>query len=201
MDESDQPRPYHISEAEVLSETLARAFFEDPVAIYFFPDSEKRSQGLKKFFYIQISKLYGPVGADILTSDPEKCASIWVKPDTKMPALRSLAGLLPMVYYLRKRTFMAGKALGYLESFHPKDPPHYYLATIGVDPRFQGKGLGSDLMRPILNICDSKYIPAYLESSKQANVPFYERHGFKVKKTVYLPYNGPPLYLMWRDPK
>ena len=43
-------------------------------------------------------------------------------------------------------------------------------------------------------------IPAYLESSKERNIAFYARHGFRVTREVTLP-KGPPVWLMWRDPR
>jgi hypothetical protein len=44
-------------------------------------------------------------------------------------------------------------------------------------------------------------MPAYLESSKGRNVPFYERHGFTVTRELKIPDGGPLLWLMWRDPQ
>ena len=52
-------------------------------------------------------------------------------------------------------------------------------AILGVEPDAQGQGLGSQVLRPMLDRCDSEGVPAYLESSKATNVPFYERHGFR----------------------
>jgi hypothetical protein len=43
-------------------------------------------------------------------------------------------------------------------------------------------------------------MPAYLESSKEINVPLYERNGFKVTEQMTVPNGGPPIWLMWRDP-
>jgi ribosomal protein S18 acetylase RimI-like enzyme len=62
--------------------------------------------------------------------------------------------------------------------FHPEEP-HWYLWLIGVDPRLQGKGLGSALLKHTLRICDERGETAYLESSDPRNVPLYERHGFE----------------------
>jgi ribosomal protein S18 acetylase RimI-like enzyme len=77
--------------------------------------------------------------------------------------------------------------------------PHCYLAILGVDPEAQRRGLGSRLLRPVLARCDRERVPAYLESSKEANIAFYERHGFAVTDEVALP-RGPRLWLMWRRP-
>ncbi len=52
--------------------------------------------------------------------------------------------------------------------------PHYYIPAIGVRPEFQGRGLGTALLRPTLERCDSEGLPAYLEASsggQRAAVP------------------------------
>ena len=55
-------------------------------------------------------------------------------------------------------------------------------------------------MRCALERVDREGLPAYLESSKESNVPFYARFGFEVRETVTHP-DGPSQWLMWRDPK
>ena len=80
--------------------------------------------------------------------------------------------------------------LNLINSMHPSEP-HWYLATLGTDPDFQGKGIGSSLLRPVLDHCDAEGWPAYLESSKERNIPFYFRHGFTVVREVPLPVAGP----------
>ena len=83
---------------------------------------------------------------------------------------------------------------------HPREP-HYYLFAIGTLPELRGRGIGSKLMRPMIERMDRERAPAYLENSKQQNLAFYERHGFEVVKTVQLPGGGPNLWLMWREPR
>ena len=80
---------------------------------------------------------------------------------------------------------------------HPKAEPHWYLAFLGIEPSEQGKGLGSALLRPVLERCDSEGTPAYLETSNERNLPFYQRHGFEVVQQCGIP-DGPHFWGMWR---
>ena len=86
------------------------------------------------------------------------------------------------------------------EALHPKEPYHYYLFAIGVDPSLQGGGRGSRLIRANLDRCDAEGVPAYLENSKEQNLPFYERHGFRVIERHDMPNDGPSVWRMWREP-
>lgn len=93
-------------------------------------------------------------------------------------------------------------ALSVVDKVHPREP-HWYLALLGTDPDHQGHGLGSAVLRPVLDLCDEDGTPAYLESSKEHNVPFYERHGFEVTGQIHMGRggSGPPMWTMWRDPR
>jgi len=66
-----------------------------------------------------------------------------------------------------------------MDQSHPREA-HWYLPQIGVEPNAQGRGLGGELMRHALARCDQEQALAYLEASKPENIPFYQRHGFKV---------------------
>lgn len=90
--------------------------------------------------------------------------------------------------------------ISFTESKHPLEP-HYYLPALGVEPEWQGGGVGSALMRPILERCDREGFPAYLEASTPRNRALYERHGFELVEEVRVPRGGPPLWRMWREPR
>ena len=96
--------------------------------------------------------------------------------------LRQLPGLLKV---LGSRTFAVMHWLGEIEREHPIEP-HWYLAVLGTDPSAQGHGLGSALLQSRLSRCDDRRFPAYLESSKESNVPYYERFGFAAVSEPYL---------------
>ena len=91
------------------------------------------------------------------------------------------------------------RAIAALESNHPVEE-HYYLPFVGVEPEWQGRGLGVALMRPVLDRCDQEKVPAYLEASSPRNRALYERHGFDVTEEFYLGAGSPPLWRMWRAP-
>lgn len=83
---------------------------------------------------------------------------------------------------------------------HPEEP-HWYLGVLGSDPTFRGAGYGRALMDSRLAHCDAEAAPAYLESSKPDNIPYYERFGFVVTGELALPDGGPTLWQMWRAPR
>ena len=101
-------------------------------------------------------------------------------------------------------TFM--RLLGYgliMEEAHDKHMgtrPHWYLSVIGVDPDYQGRGLGTRLMEPVMRLADEKKIEIYLECSKESNVSYYQRQKFEVLGTMY-PKNGPVSHVMRRLPQ
>src|SRR5690606_32320732 len=66
-----------------------------------------------------------------------------------------------------------------MQKYHPTEP-HWYLPMIGVDPAYQGTGVGSALMAEALKAVDRDGLIAYLESSNPKNISLYERHGFEV---------------------
>jgi ribosomal protein S18 acetylase RimI-like enzyme len=134
------------------------------------------------------------------TVEGELGAAIWAAPErwrlSRFEEIRLTIAMLPAVWP-RLREIIEG--LEAIDRAHPR-PPHYYLAVLGTDPDAQGRGIGSALMRPTLETCDRDEVPAYLESSKERNIDFYARHGFRVTAEIELP-DGPRVWSMWRDPQ
>lgn len=84
-----------------------------------------------------------------------------------------------------------------VRALHPEGA-HFYLFILGAAE--QGRGVGAELLRPVLQRCDADGLPAYLESSSARNVPFYRRQGFEVV-WEQAPDGGPVLRGMWREPR
>ena len=61
--------------------------------------------------------------------------------------------------------------------------------------------MGAALLQPALALADEDGMPAYLESSKERNVPFYARFGFEVVEELHSEVGSPPMWRMWREPR
>ncbi|SDY41534.1 Acetyltransferase (GNAT) family protein [Micromonospora pattaloongensis] len=88
-----------------------------------------------------------------------------------------------------------------MDRAHPVDRDHHYLAFLAVRPDRQGHGYGTALLRHHLSELDREGTPAYLVASNSRSRRLYARHGFIDSAPVLdLPYQGEPMYPMWRDP-
>jgi ribosomal protein S18 acetylase RimI-like enzyme len=194
-------RPVGPEDVEPLSACLARAFADDPVSCYLFPTPRSHLRRLERYFRWQFEHVFLRRGEG-WTTDDLAGASLWIPPVPRPPsAAEGLLQLATVVPILGRHTGRALQLLDVLERVHPK-VEHCYLGTIGTDPERQGRGIGSSLMRVVLVRLDSAGTPAYLESSKEENLPFYARVGFEVIGEVGGPGSGiPRIWLMWREPK
>lgn len=184
------------ADVPALSETLALAFHDDPVMTWIYPTHERR----RRFLEINIAKLHLRHGGSY-TTDGVEGAALWDPPGHWKLSARDMIRTGPAMFRVTGRNVVRGtRLMNAIDRKHPKEP-HWYLAVLGTRPEHQGKGIGSALMAPVLERCDTEGIPAYLESSKESNVPFYERHGFEVTEELPLPGGGPSIWLMWREPR
>jgi GNAT superfamily N-acetyltransferase len=183
-----------------LARALARAFYDDPVMLWLMPDDEARLRRLEPAFDLYLRRMWMPKELSF-TTDGLTGGACWLPPgEWHLSVPRQLAMMPGMIAAFRGRLPRALRAFNFMESRHPK-APHYYLHVVGVDPDWQGRGLGGALMAPILRRCDDEGLPAYLEASSPRNRVLYERNGFRVVEEVPLPGGGPPLARMWREPQ
>ena len=188
----------HGGRREPMAAQLAKTFWDDPVMNHIFRNGKRRDAGLKTYFGTQMRADYMPFGG-CWTTDGYAGSAIWAPAGKPLlTGLRAMLTMLPVLPYVYTRMPTTFRVLNLVESMHPKEP-HWYLATLGTAVELQGRGVGSALMRPVLEHCDAEGLPAYLESSKERNVPFYRRHGFEVVREVSLPDSGPKIWTMWRD--
>jgi ribosomal protein S18 acetylase RimI-like enzyme len=175
----------------MLTGVLMRAFAEDPLAKWLAKDET----GHRILFEETVR--FGLSAGEVLTTSESQGAAIWFAPGKYTLGAGGLMRLIPKVAKAFGPWQMLPKVIAVNEvgKRHPKEP-HWYLFSFGVDPPWQGKGVGGALMRHQLEKISG---PAYLETALEKNVALYERFGFSVVEKVQVPRGGPPVWLMWRD--
>jgi ribosomal protein S18 acetylase RimI-like enzyme len=151
-------RPATSADIPAISHTLAAAFFDDPVFSYCYPDLAERRQILPRWFQI-VTEATLP-GGEIYTTDDVVAGAVWVPPgvedDEEMgAALGEISGKYAQTLF---------EIFERMGEKHPREP-HHYLFLLGTRPAWQSRGIGSALMRPVLELCDRDAMPAYLEAT------------------------------------
>ena len=156
---------------------------------------------LERAFGVGVRGVYLRDG-DCWTTDRVVGGALWMPPTGwAVPFGRQLRLFPGMARAYGRDLGRSLRALQVVVREHPPAPPHWYLAFVGVDPEWQGRGIGTALLRPVLERCDRGGLPAYLEASSPRNRACYERSGFEVTATIELPEDGPTMWAMWRDPQ
>ena len=182
-----------------LAATLEDAFFDDPMMHWIYPDAATRPEFSRAFMRVGLD--IGFPRGHTYTTGANEGAAIWAPPDIDLFDDATVTQMFEVLgEQIGARSEEVGNGLLQLTEHHPHDEPHFYLFILGTKRDRQGGGLGSNLIREVLDRCDAQGLGAYLESSNIRNVPFYERHGFKVITEVTLSpdFTARP---MWRDPQ
>ncbi|MBN2149613.1 MAG: GNAT family N-acetyltransferase [Anaerolineales bacterium] len=186
---------------EALASLLARAFFDDPLYCYAFPDASLRRA--RAAWDLGKLALYGMHFGQVLASPALSGCVVALPPgETDFSEERmGLVGMLDAAAHIglegekRLMTFV-----NETERYHAEvaPQPHWYLLLLGVDPAAQRQGIGSALLKAILVQADTGGFPVYLETTKAGNLPFYQRHGFIVRAEAPLPDGGVDVWYMVR---
>lgn len=191
------------------SEIAAKAFKEDPVFQYLtHEESEIRFQILTWLMSEIISHLtqYNQV---YTTSDLQGI-SAWLPPGKSPHNLLQILQIavqlqlyaLPLKVGLRRsRRWL--NFLAKIEQFHQQDMggrAHWYLGIMVVNPSYQGQGVGSDLLQPILRRASEEGLECYLVTFTTQAVQFYQKNGFEVVRNQKLASDAPPIWTLKRNP-
>jgi ribosomal protein S18 acetylase RimI-like enzyme len=180
-----------------LAEVSARAFEHDPITEWLMEGDDPFQMERQMFIAeYRITKRF-----DLIYTDTHRMGvAIW-KPPAARPTLNdrfqqvwTMLGTIK----LSRRALSKIRLFITIEKAHPAQP-HYYLSLLAVHPDMQGKGLGTALMQPILNICDREGIPAYLETETESNVRFYSKRGFKVLREITTSDGLSKVWTLWRE--
>lgn len=182
---------------------LTGAFEGDPLYIKTFPDPKRRDRALTWMHgrVLRYCSLYG-LAYTLPDADGLAC---WLPPGqteiTMGRIVRSGLIAMPLVFgpasYRRFDLYMSFS--GRLRDEHAPES-YWYLWLLGVAPRFQRKGVGGRLMKPVLDEADSRGQACFLETEDERNVELYNKHGFKVIAEALVPGLQLSTWSMLRSP-
>ncbi len=184
------------------AEIQARAFFDDPLFEFVFPDPGDRRARLA--WVMRMGLAYGcRNGRADTTADTMLGHAVWLPPgDPHMDEARLAdAGFVnPEAHMGADAVARFGSFMAQIGPIHERLMPesHWYLMILGVDPPRQGQRVGSALLRSTLAHVDAEECRCYLETSKARNVPFYQKHGFEVVEETDIEGRGPHVWMMVR---
>lgn len=182
----------HDEAARAIS-TLVTAFADDPFIRWMFPWADQYLSAFPR-----VLKFFAGAAFDSATayrSADFSGAALWLPPGVS-PDEECLGQVLAdhVDPAMQDQVFAVMEQVG---EGHP-EAPHWYLPAMGVDPIRQGAGIGSAVLDHSLACCDLTCRLAYLESTNPANIPFYQRHGFKVVGEIQID-GSPVLTRMLRE--
>jgi GNAT superfamily N-acetyltransferase len=189
-------RKMTLSDLEEVLVTAVTAFRDTPLYHYLAPDTEERDKFLDLFFRFRISRGFekntidvAELPAKLLPEEDRKivAASVWVPPAPSVVAsvamhLAAMPPAPPMPGISAETLERRGELYRALSAGAAKNvqEPHWNLSPIFILPSFQGKGIGSALIRKQLAVIDTAGLPVTLTTQEAKNITIYERYGFRV---------------------
>ena len=166
------------SDSDASTTVLVEAFTHDPLWGHLVPDPQDdtraRPEFLSEFMGTEFNSLLNHGHVHLV---PERAVAMWTP-----PGVHSDDAPLGAIFERHLEPETWNNALGHFMEMGACRPevPHFYLAVLGAADAARGQGLGSALLRRVLDTCDAEGTVAHLESSNSRNVSLYERHGFEV---------------------
>ena len=202
---TDSVIPLQKNQIQAAAEVLSKAFYDDPLFVYFFPDPSDRIR--KSTGYFQLLARYGLLYGEIETTSLNlEGVAIWLPSHKKHKSLISLlrSGMI---------SFMIGGGMSAVIRMIRLDRypeivnnlhapfPHWYLQAIGVEPSLQSNGYASILLRNKLARFDREGSVCYLETQNKENIPMYIHYGFELVEEYRLPKTSFLNWAMLRKPR
>jgi len=198
-----EPAVLSMADLDATADILVRSFAADPGVLFVLPDALERER-LGPSLSRAMVRLAVRCGAPLIASPPVRGFALWFPPDAPVPTAVDIeeTGLAGVREEIGREAWARLKALmDLLDASHPRYAPdlHWYLAMLGVDPDWQGQGIGEALMRPVFERADSDGVPCYLEAPTIENVRYYQRRGFAVVGEADVPGSDVHIWFMRRE--
>lgn len=175
------------TDKELVVDILTRSFNANQSVNYIVKQDKKRIKRISALmdYSFEVCYMFG----NVFLSNDEKACALVLYPDKKKTTFRSIlldAKLIIScvgVKNIRRTLDREAK----IKQVQVKDKM-YYLWFIGVNPEYQNIGIGTGLLKEVINDSQVQNRPIYLETSTLKNLPWYESQGFKVYHELDLGY-------------
>jgi GNAT superfamily N-acetyltransferase len=191
-------------EIDRAANVMAGAFAADPLGSYLLPDDRNRLEVMRWFWCEALRQSY-PHGRTYTTAPEIWGIASWLPPGARREMFWGLwLAILQTLYRVGWRsTHRVFALLEFTEKLRIRHcpSPHWYLDGLAVTPESQGRGIGSLLLQPVLDLADREEQSCCLYTSTERAVRFYQRQGFVVCEEAPFQTAAPPLWFMVRSPK
>jgi GNAT superfamily N-acetyltransferase len=176
-------------------EVLTLAFESDPPSRWIWPGQQQYLEAFPRFAEAFGGGAIGLGAAHYFEGFAG--VALWLPPGAA-PAEELLVSVIRETVSGERRDAMFS-IFEQMDAYHPREA-HWHLPLIGVHPDSQGRGVGSALLRQVLDRCDRDSVPAYLEATSPRNVALYQRNGFEKLGGIEVA-DCPPIVPMLRKPR
>lgn len=184
-----------------VARTATRAFADDPLFRWFFPEAAAYEAAAPEMFGSLATKSIS-LGCTWVTSDAVAIGMYLPPGRPEPPGVEEEAPAddVPDLSSLPPELLAKFGAIG--EAMAANTPPelHWYLHVLATHPDWQRQGLGASIIAPVAERCDAEGLPLYLETQTASNVAYYGHLGFAVRTEWDLPFDGPHMWGMIREP-
>ncbi|MCF2139992.1 MAG: GNAT family N-acetyltransferase [Candidatus Lokiarchaeota archaeon] len=208
-----------LKDVKMAGDRLAEIFFEDPTSIYGLPDINKRQDKLRYAFrsiahvclkygslYATSPDLEGLIGF-LNVSNYNQFERRFILSSIKKGIFRMGLGTIHrlslfgkeikrnhILYKLKSIKLITNQSKT-AKIFHP----YIYLMVIGVQKDHRGKGIGTKMLRFVIDESENQQLPIFLETELEQNVRFYEKNGFNIVEQVNVKKAGVTIWFMSRE--
>jgi len=187
--------PANYSDKAIIVDILTQSFDSNKSVNYAVKQDKKRIQRIKRLMNYSFETCWH--FGEIYLTDDKKGVVLIILPEKKRTTFKGIIEDLKLTLFSIGITRVS-KILereSRIKKYHPEK--YMYLWYLGVDPQYQGKGVGSSLLKDIIDLGQKRKLPIYLETSTERNLPLYQRFNFKLYQE--LDFNS-TLFMFKREP-